>query len=549
MVVDVMQDTMYLDNLDEYVNDEGKIVTYKWLSYTLNVHTNVAKQMLYHFVTSQHDSNKGDDLSVTYMVSGVTAGEGDHPDVHQMMLVREENLAVVKSRMKDVISVHIYSVQKKKLQDMSTLYSANYDIVKENIMNINRYSGIECAEAKVRSSADLAKIQQQNAYQAPPEPAKIESKYKPSQIKTAQKESGTENDGKHSKNSSGLGKQNNQIASMFARQVKKSEEMKDEGIKLGKDAKKTPPSAGTKTKPNISSYFNKGSPPIKSETPESTKSSLLTGESDVSSPITTTESSQSSPTKSDPTLSSPLKTASTTSSKSKSQVLVKEMKVDSMDFDSLTKENIQPSKNNSQGKDCHVQSKIKVNKAPQRKGKTKRTEDGRDMPKTKRKRIMHLSDSESSSEEEDHCEEEVVLVPSPPPPEPLRIESDSDEDIPATPQPESVDLLDKEARKRKRKLVEKTFLCGEFLMTNKEYEYVDDSGEEESVSPKKEAFPGNKMEISPTKTDSASQTKTQNSPQSRTKDSPKKKSTVLKKHKALDSKKKQLKILSFFTKK
>lgn len=54
------------------------------------------------------------------------------------MLVQEENLATVKSRMKDVISVHIYSVQKTKLQDINILYTANYDTVKENIMNINR---------------------------------------------------------------------------------------------------------------------------------------------------------------------------------------------------------------------------------------------------------------------------------------------------------------------------------------------------------------------------------------------------------------------------
>lgn len=40
--------------------------------------------MLYHFVTSQRNSDKGDGLSVTYMVSGVMAGEGDHPDVHQV---------------------------------------------------------------------------------------------------------------------------------------------------------------------------------------------------------------------------------------------------------------------------------------------------------------------------------------------------------------------------------------------------------------------------------------------------------------------------------
>lgn len=54
------------------------------------------------------------------------------------MLVREEKLALIKSLLKDVMSVHIYSVQKSKLSDMSVLYTVNYDEVKKNILNINR---------------------------------------------------------------------------------------------------------------------------------------------------------------------------------------------------------------------------------------------------------------------------------------------------------------------------------------------------------------------------------------------------------------------------
>lgn len=55
------------------------------------------------------------------------------------MLVREENLASAKSKLKDVMSVHVYSVQKTKLPDMSVLYTANYDKVKENVLSINKW--------------------------------------------------------------------------------------------------------------------------------------------------------------------------------------------------------------------------------------------------------------------------------------------------------------------------------------------------------------------------------------------------------------------------
>ncbi|KAM9300245.1 DNA polymerase delta subunit 3 isoform 9-T10 [Morus bassanus] len=39
-----MEDELYLENIDEFVTDQNRIVTYKWLSYTLGVHVNQAKQ-------------------------------------------------------------------------------------------------------------------------------------------------------------------------------------------------------------------------------------------------------------------------------------------------------------------------------------------------------------------------------------------------------------------------------------------------------------------------------------------------------------------------
>ena len=55
--------------------------------------------------------------------------------VLQVMVVREDNLSSVQSKMKEVISVHIYSVQCTKLKDLSVLYSADYNKVTENIMS------------------------------------------------------------------------------------------------------------------------------------------------------------------------------------------------------------------------------------------------------------------------------------------------------------------------------------------------------------------------------------------------------------------------------
>uniref|UniRef100_A0ACB8ENU0 DNA polymerase delta subunit 3 n=1 Tax=Sphaerodactylus townsendi TaxID=933632 RepID=A0ACB8ENU0_9SAUR len=32
-----MEDELYLENIDEFVTDQNRVVTYKWLSYTLGV--------------------------------------------------------------------------------------------------------------------------------------------------------------------------------------------------------------------------------------------------------------------------------------------------------------------------------------------------------------------------------------------------------------------------------------------------------------------------------------------------------------------------------
>lgn len=43
-----------------------------------------------------------------------------------------------KSKLSLIVSVHVYSVQKALLKDSSTLYSVDYDAVKDNLKNCSR---------------------------------------------------------------------------------------------------------------------------------------------------------------------------------------------------------------------------------------------------------------------------------------------------------------------------------------------------------------------------------------------------------------------------
>uniref|UniRef100_H3CRA2 DNA polymerase delta subunit 3 n=1 Tax=Tetraodon nigroviridis TaxID=99883 RepID=H3CRA2_TETNG len=159
-------DELYLDNIDEFVHDHNKIVTYKWLSLTLGVHVNTAKQMLYHYLDHKRKESSAR-IHATYLVSGKSVDDGQTG--HRVCVVREDQLEEAKSRMSLIVSAHVYSVQKAFLKDSGPLYSVDYDAVRDNLQNCSSYSAIRCSGAVPMSSLELQ--QARGAHQAdPPEP-------------------------------------------------------------------------------------------------------------------------------------------------------------------------------------------------------------------------------------------------------------------------------------------------------------------------------------------------------------------------------------------
>uniref|UniRef100_A0A2K6FYH2 DNA polymerase delta subunit 3 n=1 Tax=Propithecus coquereli TaxID=379532 RepID=A0A2K6FYH2_PROCO len=147
-----MADQLYLENIDEFVTDQNKIVTYKWLSYTLGVHVNQAKQMLYDYVERKRKENSGAQLHVTYLVSGSLIQNGH--SCHKVAAVREDKLEAVKSKLAVAASIHVYSIQKAMLKDSGPLFNTDYDILKSNLQNCSKFSAIQCAAAVPRAPAE-----------------------------------------------------------------------------------------------------------------------------------------------------------------------------------------------------------------------------------------------------------------------------------------------------------------------------------------------------------------------------------------------------------
>jgi len=143
------EDQMVLDNIDEFIKDENKVVTYKWLSLSLSLNVNKAKSYL-----EQYYSQNNKDLKAIYFVSGVKQ-DGENNKLHCYQLVRKESLNDVKSEYSELISSHIYSLQKCQIKDASTLYLSDIDIIKETLERCNDFSPIQCEQAKTNKRSVL----------------------------------------------------------------------------------------------------------------------------------------------------------------------------------------------------------------------------------------------------------------------------------------------------------------------------------------------------------------------------------------------------------
>ena len=242
-------DEIYMENLDEFINEENRVVTYKWLSRTLSVHVNQAKQMLYWFVECQRNKQDNDHLNVTYLVAGTVISGNGSMNI-RVVIVPEEQLDVTKSKFHSLTSVHVYSVQKAKVKDPNPLYLVDFETLKENVIDCNKFSAVLCKNAQARSGAEL------------------------DQLRTAaQPTSAAPNFAKTKQNGTALktqGKKSSDITGMFANAATSKKNNKtppQEDVKqCSSDQKKStdkpaakPTQGSNKPKPGVKAFFGKQS--------------------------------------------------------------------------------------------------------------------------------------------------------------------------------------------------------------------------------------------------------------------------------------------------
>ncbi|PSN34856.1 DNA polymerase delta subunit 3 [Blattella germanica] len=423
----------YLHDIEGYIIDENKIVTYKLLSKYLDVNINTAKQLLYSFATQQ-----GNKVHSTYLVSGQLKNNNGN----SVQIVREEDLEKIKETFTTVTSEHVYSVQKvKALKDLAVLYSVDAHR-KDETEIAKRLGNIKCNSPVIRAREEVSMLKKisQSANvegkdkQWPTAKKQVISGSSPKDVPCAENKAeagknkeaavpNEENDVKSKPKKGG-------IAAMFAVQSTKNKKQDEANLKTKDVANKK-----QKTENGISTFFSR-----------------QVNNQKLEQKCTSEESSQDVNSKVECIADNDAK------EEKKSEMLIAKER---------TPKAAKP-----------VENKSKKKKNSSNKSK-KRTES----PPKKRKRIMVMSDSEESGDDDQAKEEEEdeVMCCSPPP-QPQVPESDGEEIIAPTPEAGL-----KKGRKRIRKLVDKTYMDDDgYMLTCKEYVTESCSGSEPEEDKEKE---------------------------------------------------------------
>ena len=228
-------DDMYMENLEEWIFEEEKIVTYKYLSRALKIHVNVAKQMLFNFV--EKNKTKHPDIGVVYLVSGLVPSnkddEASEPLDQKVMCVKQEDLDRTLKGFSSILSQHIYSVQRNNnTVSITSLFCVdqnknNQDMSVAAIAGLN---SIKHKNAVPREAASVSTVIKKEIKTEPvvkKEPNKKTGAIQDAFNKGAKKSSPEKAQQPKSSGSSTAGKVTTKgkggsgIASMFARQANK----------------------------------------------------------------------------------------------------------------------------------------------------------------------------------------------------------------------------------------------------------------------------------------------------------------------------------------
>lgn len=145
-----------IKELQSLLEDDARILTYKYVSHKFQVHVNKAKSYLETVYNSMNDSS----VSALYFICGHSI---ESPHTLKVMLVAGERLEKVLSQLDPVLSQHIYSLQSQPVRNTNTIYGAD---AQENLLNtpidnslcsIRHPTAHRLSDAEMKQSAPVIK--------------------------------------------------------------------------------------------------------------------------------------------------------------------------------------------------------------------------------------------------------------------------------------------------------------------------------------------------------------------------------------------------------
>merc|ERR1719430_2430314 len=133
-----------------------------FLSRSLKVHVNVAKQMLFNFVETKKSSSTPM-LGIVYLVSGAIenkdvdkpADDATESNSLKVMLVKEKDLKEILPKFSKVYSQHIYSVQLAEAVNKTSLYATDLEVFKEDPTGVTALTAIKNKNAVPREAVRI----------------------------------------------------------------------------------------------------------------------------------------------------------------------------------------------------------------------------------------------------------------------------------------------------------------------------------------------------------------------------------------------------------
>lgn len=130
---------VHLEALAGYINDEDKLVTYKWLSKELGVHVNLSKQILFEYWENRRENKNC--ITATFLLIGYLKDGGMRVEV-----VKEADRESAKKNFDKIISEHVYSLQ-KTLPELELLAITD--------KGDSQLSAVRCTESVIRSDHEM----------------------------------------------------------------------------------------------------------------------------------------------------------------------------------------------------------------------------------------------------------------------------------------------------------------------------------------------------------------------------------------------------------